>query len=163
MDPKKSDALAITSRYLIVSFAADEMKIVDTIAPIASYFTVPIRITGLYSFILSLRYVAEILDLDIAKELFENEYIIDVVKVLPPDIRPVVKDPKQKGKFRYVEVNKHYNSLINQNSLNLSMKDIARQKEADWFAKMKYNLDNDIDDELVEACIPEYKFGCNNF
>lgn len=156
LDPHKADALALTSRYLIVSFAADELKVVNTISPIQGYFTVPIRITGLYSFILSLRYVAEILDLDIAKELFEKEYIIDVIKVLPPDIRPVVKDPKQKGKFRYVEVNKHYNSLINQNNWNLSMKSIIKQREQDWFAKMRYNLDNGVEDELVEFCIPEY-------
>jgi DNA-directed RNA polymerase subunit beta' len=156
LDPKKADALAITSRYLIVSYTADDMKIVDTLAPIKDYFTVPIRITGLYSFILSLKYVAEILDLDIAKQLFENQYIINVVRVLPPDIRPVVKDPKKKGEFRYVEINKHYISLINQNNLNISSKDIARSKEVDWFKKMKYDLENNIDDELVDPMIPEY-------
>ncbi len=156
LDPRKADALAITSRYLIVSYAADELKVVDTIAPIGGYFTVPIRITGLYSFILSLRYVSEILGLDIAKKLFDDKYIIDMVQVLPPDIRPVVKDPKKKGEFRYVEINKHYISLINQNNLNLSTRDLARQKEADWFAKMRYNLDNNIDDELIDPIIPEY-------
>ena len=156
LDPRKADALAITSRYLIVSFTADDLKVVDTMAPIAGYFTVPIRITGLYSFILSLKYVAEILDLDIAKQLFEDQYIISVVQVLPPDIRPVVKDPKKKGEFRYVEINKHYISLINQNNLNLSSRDISRSKEKDWFDKMRYNLENNIDDELVDPIIPEY-------
>lgn len=156
LDPRKADALAITSRYLIVSYNADEMKVVDTLIPIENYFTVPIRITGLYSFILSLKYVAEILDLDIAKQLFQDQYIIDVVQVLPPDIRPVVKDPKKKGEFRYVEINKHYISLINQNNLNISSKDIARSKESDWFKKMKYDLENNIDDELVDPMIPEY-------
>jgi DNA-directed RNA polymerase beta' subunit len=156
LDPRKADALAITSRYLIVSFAADELKVVDNFTPISGYFTVPIRITGLYSFILSLKYVAEILDLPIAQQLFTDQYIIDVVKVLPPDIRPVVKDPKTKGEFRYVEINKHYISLINQNNLNISSKDIARQKEKDWFDKLRYNLENDIIDELVDPIIPEY-------
>lgn len=156
LDPRKADALAMTSRYLIVSFAADDLKVVDTMTPIAGYFTVPIRITGLYSFILSLRYVAEILNLDIAKKLFEDQYIISVVRVLPPDVRPVVKDPKKKGEYRYVEINKHYISLINQNNLNLSSRDIARSKEKDWFDKMRYNLENNIDDELVDPIIPEY-------
>ena len=36
------------------------------------------------------------------------------------------------------------------------MKNLARQKEADWFAKMRYNLDNNIDDELIDPIIPEY-------
>lgn len=156
LDPRKADALAVTSRYLIVSHAADELKVVDSITPSKGYFTVPIRITGLYSFILSLRYVAEILELPIAKQLFEDNYIIDVVKVLPPDIRPVVKDPKKKNEFRYVEINKHYISLINQNNLNLSSRDIARQKERDWFDKLRFNYDNNIEDELVDSIIPEY-------
>ena len=156
LDPKKADALAVTSRYLTVSYAADELKVVDLITPIPGWFTVPIRITGLYSFILSLRFVAEILDLDIAKELFEKKYIIDVVKVLPPDIRPVVKDPKKKGDIRYVPINKHYISLINQNNLNSVSKSVARTKEKDWFDKIKFNLENDIEDELVDSIIPEY-------
>ncbi len=156
LDTKKADALSATSRYLTVSHAADQLKIVDSFAPIANYFTVPIRITGLYSFILSLRYVAEILDLDIAKELFEKKYIIDIVKVLPPDIRPVVKDPKKKGEIRYVEINKHYTSLINQNNQNASTKEVARTKEKDWFDKLRYNLNNDIEEELIDSVIPEY-------
>lgn len=156
LDPRKADALAVTSRYLVVSHSADILKVVDSIAPIKDFFTVPIRITGLYSFILALRYVAEILNLDIAKKLFEEKYIIDVVKVLPPDIRPVVKDPKKKGEFRYVEVNKHYISLINQNNLNKLSNDIARTKEKDWFDKLRYNYENEIEDELVDSIIPEY-------
>ena len=156
LDPKKADALTLTSRYLVVSYSADDLKIVDTNNPIPGYFTVPIKITGIYSFILSLRFVAEILDLEIAKQLFKNEYIIDVVKVLPPDVRPVVKDPKKKGEYRYVEVNKHYISLINQNNLNISSKDIARSKENDWFAKLKFNLENSIEDELIDPIIPEF-------
>ena len=156
LDPRKADALAATSRYLSVSHAADALKVVDTMAPISNWFIVPIRITGLYSFILSLRYVAEILDLDIAKELFEKKYIIDVIKVLPPDIRPVVKDPKKKGEFRYVEINKHYISLINQNNQNIAVKDVARAKEKDWFDKLRFDLENEIEDELVDSIIPEY-------
>lgn len=156
LDPRKADALSITPRYLIVSFNADDLKVVDSIAPISGYFTVPIRITGLYSFILALKYVADILELDIAKQLFEDKYIINVVKVLPPDIRPVIKDPKKKDEFRYDEMNKHYISLINQNNLNLSSRDIARQKEADWFTKMRFNLENNIEDELMDSIIPEW-------
>jgi len=37
------------------------------------WYTIPIRITGLYSFILSLRFVAEVLNLDVAKETFRKE------------------------------------------------------------------------------------------
>jgi hypothetical protein len=67
-----------------------------------------------------------------------------------------VKDPKKKGEYRYVEINKHYISLINQNNLNLSSVDVARSKEKDWFTKMRYNLENNIEDELVEPIIPDY-------
>ncbi len=156
LDPRKADALAATSRYLAVSYSADSLKIVDTMSPIKNFFIVPIRITGLYSFILSLRYVAEILDLDIAKRLFREKYIINEIKVLPPEIRPIVKDPKKKNEYRYTEINKHYISLINQNNLNKVSKDIAREKERDWFKKLKYNFENQIDDELVDSIIPEY-------
>ncbi len=158
LDPKKADALTATSRYLSVAHSADCLKIVDNMNFSPGWFIVPIRITGLYSFILSLRYVAEILDLDIAKELFDNKYIINVIKVLPPDIRPVIRDPKKKSELRYVEINKHYISLINQNNQNKPIKDIARQKEHDWFEKLRYNLQNNIEDELVDVAIPEYDF-----
>jgi len=53
-------------------------------------------ILGLYSFILSLRFVAEVLGLDIAKELLKEIYN-RCCKILPPDIRPVVRDPKKIG------------------------------------------------------------------
>lgn len=163
LDPRKADALAATSRYLAVSTVTNELRVVDTFNKTKDSFIVPIRITGLYSFILSLRYVAEILNVDTAKELFEKEYIIRVVKVLPPDVRPVVKDPKKKGEFRYVEVNKHYVSLINQNNLNMSIKDVVKQKETDWFAKLKFNYEHDIDDELVDSIIPEYDRACARY
>lgn len=156
LDPKKADALAVTSRYLAVSLTADNLKIVDTMSPLLGYFVVPIRITGLYSFIFSLRYVAEILNLDIAKRLFEDQYIVDIIKVLPPDIRPVVKDPKKKGEYRYVEINDYYIGLINQNNLNAVSKYISKLKEKDWFDKMRYNLSNNIVDELVDPMIPEF-------
>lgn len=156
LDPKKADALAVTSRYLAITHTADTLKVVDTMNFVPGWFVVPIRITGLYSFILSLRFVAEVLGLDIAKELFEKKYIIDVVKILPPDIRPVVRDPKKRSELRYVEINKHYISLINQNNQNKPIKDIVRQKESDWFNKIRYNLENDIVDEIVDVAIPEY-------
>jgi DNA-directed RNA polymerase beta' subunit len=157
LDPKKADALAATSRYLSISLDGKILRIVDTLtsAP-TGFYVLPIRITGLYSFILSLKFVAEVFNLDVAKKLFEKKYIIDVVKVLPPDIRPVVRDPKKKGEFRYVKVNKHYISLINQNNLNMSSKDVARSKEQDWFEKIRFNIQNDIEDELIDPIIPEY-------
>jgi len=120
------------------------------------WFVVPIRITGLYSFILSLRFVAEILNSWHSKTIFEKDYITNVIKVLPPDIRPVVRDPKKKSELRYVEINKHYISLINQNNQNKPIKDIVRSKEHDWFEKLKYNRINQIEDELIDVAIPEY-------
>lgn len=157
LDPKKADALAATSRYLSINYPqADTLKIVNNMNNVSGWFIIPIRITGLYSFILSLKYVAEILGFDVAKELFEKKYIIDVVKVLPPDIRPVVRDPKNKSELRYVEINKHYISLINQNNQNKPIKDVARSKEHDWFERMRYNITNNVEDELVDVTIPEY-------
>jgi DNA-directed RNA polymerase subunit beta' len=157
LDPKKADALAATSRYLSISLDGKTLKVVNALspAPMGTY-VVPIRITGLYSFILSLRFLAEVFGLEVAKELFEKKYITDVIKVLPPDIRPVVRDPKNKKEFRYVKVNKHYISLINQNNLNKSSREIARQKEQDWFERIKYNIQNDVEDEIVDPIIPEY-------
>ncbi len=156
LDPKKADALAVTSRYLAVTQSGNDLKVVDTMVNAPGWYTIPIRITGLYSFILSLRFVAEVLNLDVAKELFEKNYITNVIKVLPPDVRPVVRDPKKKSELRYVEINKHYISLINQNNQNRPIKDIVRSKEHDWFEKLKYNDLNNIEDELVDVAIPEY-------
>jgi len=156
LDPKKSDALSITSRYLSIT-NTDDLKIISNNIPIPNHFIVPIKITGIYSFILALKYAANILNSYNAQQLFNNKYIINEVKVLPPDIRPVVKDPKKPNEFKYSEINKHYISLINQNNLNATTKEILKVKEEDWFAKLKYNAQhNIIDDELMDPIIPEY-------
>jgi len=156
LDPKKADASLNTRRYLSINNSATVLKIVDKIDNIEGWFIIPIRITGLYSFILSLKFAAEIFDIEVAKELFEKKYIIDVVKVLPPDLRPIMRDPKKRTELRYVEINKHYISLINQNNQNKAIKDIIKQKEYDWFEKIKYNITNNIEDEIIDVAIPEY-------
>ncbi|MDD4081835.1 MAG: hypothetical protein PHD05_00475 [Sphaerochaetaceae bacterium] len=158
LDPKKSDATSATVRYLSIT-PDDVLKIVSnyTTNPSSYQYIIPIRITGIYSFILALKYAAFELNSYNAQQLFDNKYIINEVKVLPPDIRPVVKDPKNPSEFKYSEINKHYISLINQNNLNAQSKEILKVKEEDWFSKLNYNLQNKIiDDELMDTIIIEY-------
>jgi len=155
LDPEKAEISASLTRYLAITPDGQRLFITDNFSDENNYI-VPLRITGLYSFILSLKYVANYLGLEVAKSLFTNNYIMEVIKVLPPDIRPIVKDPKKPDALRVTEVNKPYVQLLQLNKANEVVKQILPDKEADWLSQIHYNFKNQLDEEIVDQLIIEY-------
>ena len=160
LDPRKADALAVTSQYLAISSDGKKLKVVSSLTTQNNYYILPIRITGLYSFILSLKYVANYLKLEVAQDLFDKKYIMDIIKVLPPEVRPVVRDPKKPDAIRITEVNKPYTSLIHLNRSNANIKIVKEDQENEWLKTIHMNFKNQFEsgiiEEIVDQMVQEY-------
>lgn len=156
LDPEKAEVAASSARYLAITPNGQKLYISnDFVNAGKNDYIIPLRITGLYSFILSLKYISKYLGLEVAKNLFTNEYIIQVIKVLPPDIRPIIKDPKNPDVLRVTDVNKSYGQLLQLNKANEVMRSIIPDKEADWLSQIHYNFKNQLDEEIVDQLIIE--------
>jgi len=156
LNPRRADATAATSRFLALSGDTTKLKIVDSINKINGWYIIPLRITGIYSFILCLKYLADYMHIAVAQELFDKGYIMDTIKVLPPEVRPVIRDPNKPESFRYTEVNKPYISLVQLNKSNASTRSVKDDKEEDWLLRINKSMKEQLDDEIVEQMIQEY-------
>ena len=127
---------------------------------VANYYALPLRITGIYSFILALRFVAERLKLPVAKNLFENNYIIRQIKVIPPDVRPVMVKLTKPTEFIMTDVNKYYTSLISLTEHYKILKQTIPTDEEVWLDQLaetiKLQRSTGVYEEMVEAPIIEY-------
>lgn len=155
INPYRSDANQATQRYLALK-ASGEIRMVNSLEPIKNWYIIPLRITGIYSLILGFKYITYKLGLDIYRYLFDDKYIINEIKVLPPDVRPVMIDFNKKNEVRMAEINKEYTSLINQNKSNQLYKENIQVDEEDWLNKVHINFYNKIPEEIIEYAILEY-------
>lgn len=155
LDPIKTDVLIHTSRYLAISGDAKNLKIVNSLNT-KNMYVVPLRITGIYSLILALRYLSDTLNLEIVKDFFTNDIIMNEIKVLPPDVRPIMRDSTKPNTIRVTETNKPYVSLLQLNKANANIVEIKKEKEDEWLKRIHYSFKNQLDDELVDQLIQEY-------
>lgn len=162
LDPKKADVAVSLSRYLVIKNNNQELTLVNDYYEIVNNngkrngdIIIPLRITGLYSFIFALRFAAEKLNNVLAKSLFDNNYIMRILKVLPPDVRPIVRDPKNPNEWRVAEVNKYYVRILQLNNI-MGIRDILPDEEENWMKLIEYNITNQICDEIVDEMIIEY-------
>lgn len=119
LDPKQSDANAALNRFICVKNDKTSITLINDFSSVPDgYFIIPFRISGIFSLIFVLRYVAIELNVEVVKTAFDENYIIDEIDVLPPDSRPVFKDPKNPAVLRYENINKYYISLLNSNNRN---------------------------------------------
>ncbi len=119
LDPHQSDANAALSRYIIIDKNKSEISIIHSIDSCPpGHILIPFRIGGIFSLVYVLKFLADVIQVDFIKELFDNKYIIDEIDVLPPDVRPIFKDPQKPDVLRYEEVNKFYISILNSNKRN---------------------------------------------
>ncbi len=160
LNPIQSDANLSLKKYLAIDGNGEKVKIVDNIKE-PNYYVVPLRITGIYSFILVLKYLRnnflnQMPVVDTINEFFEKEYITNEIKVLPPEIRPVIPDPKNPKSFIVSEVNKHYTSLLQLNKANNLYASNIPVDEEYWLGMIDVNFRNQIHDEIVEFTIMDY-------
>ena len=155
LEPKFADANKSETRYLSVRKDGERLLIVNTLDTTNNYYTIPFRITGLYSFILALKYVANYLKLDIAKNIFDNEFIIEILRVIPPDLRMVKIDPERQ-EVRMPKINDYYTSILNLNKSHGALLINLADDEESWLEQINTNVKNSLwNQEIVEAAIME--------
>jgi DNA-directed RNA polymerase subunit beta' len=155
IEPKFADASKSESRYLAVQKDGEKLIIVNTLDNTNNYYTIPFRITGIYSFILALKYVAKYLNLDVAKNLFDKEYIVYILRVIPPDLRMARIDP-ERSEIRTPKINDFYTSILNLNKSHGALLVNLEADEESWLEQINTNVKNGLwNQEIVEAAIME--------
>jgi len=160
IDPIFSDSTRSEKLYLGLTPKGDNIKIIEDFHD-KKYYVIPLRITGIYSFVLCLKYIVnnfkgQISIADEISNLFDDNVISDVMMVLPPEIRPVVSDPKKPTTLRVTPVNKHYTSLLQLNKSFSMIKSNIEIDEENWLKMIDVNFREQLNEEIVELGIIEY-------
>lgn len=154
LEPKFADASKSEIRYLAVQQDGQKLFVFNQLHN-TNYYTIPFRITGIYSFIFVLKYIAKYWKLDIAQQLFDKQYIIDILRVIPPDLRMPKLDP-ERNEVRMPKVNDHYTSILNLNKSHNALISNLKVDEQIWMDQINTNIKNDLwDEEIVEAAVME--------
>ena len=156
LDPHRSDANAALSRYIVISQDKSDIGIIHSISDCPSDMViVPFRIGGIFSLIYVLKFINDAFHVESVKKLFDEKAIIDEIDVLPPDVRPVFKDPSKPDVLRYEEVNKFYISLLNSNKRNILFYPTITEEIQAWSAELLEKF-REKDFEELNANTVEY-------
>ena len=162
IDPIFVDSTTSDKKYLAISGSGEEVSIVDSFnTKNRSIYILPLRITGIYSLVLCLKYIINnfLDDIEIAKKikkLFDDNVISYEIKVIPPEIRPAIVDPKKKNTIRVTPINKHYTSLLQLNKSNNIIKSNIEIDEENWLEMININFREQNNEEIVDFGILEY-------
>jgi len=163
INPNRIDVNLDTQKYL--SFKTDQtsLKIVDSLIAEKNYYVIPFRITGIYSLYIALKFAAFQLKIQKAIYMFNENYFIDEIKVLPPNLRMFSID-NENNEVRSPLINKEYTSLLNSNSINMPLIEYVKLDEQDWMEQIKINLKNQIiDQDIFSSAITEYDTRASNY
>ncbi|MFW6242606.1 MAG: hypothetical protein ACOC2W_00445 [bacterium] len=153
--PTMAQASLARERYLGISKDVQTLKIFNDLTPENKFIKIPLRITGIYSFILCLKYLAVNLNLKVAQDLFTSGVISFYVKVLPPKIRPLAYI--NNNEIQITNINKAYSNLIRRNELNKPVLNNLPIDEEYWLGMIDVLVKDGIfDEEIVEHGILEY-------
>jgi len=156
IDPYKSDINSINTRYLAVSYDKSELKIVKQLNNSTGFLVIPFRITGIYSLYIVLKFCADHLKVPIAMEFINDEYFINILKVIPPNIRMFSID-QSKDKVRSPYINKLYTSVLNCNKINAPFASYLQDTEKQIIDKILTTVKMKIfDQDIIESEILEY-------
>ncbi len=159
LNPIRTDINITTSKYLGVHKDDESIRIFEN-RDNNSYIYLPLRITGIYSLLLGLKYIAEVFKFQKVMNLFTKQYIMSYIKVIPPGMRPISYDGSASSKkIQLSDINKLYISILNLNKVNEVLKENLILDEDDWFSRMNIYFDGDFenkDEEIVEHAIMEY-------
>jgi DNA-directed RNA polymerase subunit beta' len=154
LEPKFADASKNEIRYLAVQKDGQKLLMFNQLDN-PNFYTIPFRITGIYSFILVLRYLAEYWKLDLAQDLFDKKYIIDVLRITPPDLRMPKIDP-ERSEVRSPRVNDFYTSVLNLNKSHGAILSNLKIDEQLWMDQLNTNIKKELwDEEIVDAAVME--------
>ncbi len=160
LDPIVSDTNLSVERYISISPSGEKVDIVTEITHRTQYI-LPLRITGIYSFILGIKYlinnfIDQLPIVEKLQKLFDDKIIVYELKVLPPDIRPVFVDREKVNTVRVTEVNKHYTSILNLNKSNQLIQANIPADEELWLGMIDVNFRSQNQEQIIEYGIMEY-------
>ena len=156
LDPHQSDANAALNRFLAISSDRTEIRIIQGYDNCPEGMVlIPFKIGGIFSLIFALRFAAQIIQVPCVKKIFEDKCIIDEIDVLPPDVRPVFKDPSDPKVLRYEEVNRFYISIINSNNRNKLFYPTLIEEVRAWSLEIGEKL-TEKDFEVMDVNTIEY-------
>jgi DNA-directed RNA polymerase beta' subunit len=154
LEPKFADASKSETRYMAVQKDGQKLLIVNQLDN-SNFYTIPFRITGIYSFILVLKYLSKYWKLEIANQFFEKEYIIEILRIIPPELRMAKIDP-ERNEIRMPRVNDFYTSILNLNKSHGALLSNLKVDEQLWMDQINSNIKNNLwDEEIVEAAVME--------
>ena len=155
INPNRSEYNVNGKKYLALKFNSDVIKIVGSLTPISKHLIIPFRITGIYSLYLSLKFIADYLNNQKAKEICDL-FITNSLKVIPPNLRTYTFDYDKK-QTRSPPINKLYTSVLNLNKINIPLSEKLKQDELDWLEKIKIHLkDRIFDQDIVDSTLFYY-------
>jgi len=111
------DATKTNKCYLVLEKTGERLYISQNLN--SDDYVIPIRITGIQSFILSIEYLKQYIGYgipiieNIVKRIFKENWITDIVKVLPPSLRPLLIDKNSKELITG-DINSSYTRLLEQ-------------------------------------------------
>jgi DNA-directed RNA polymerase beta' subunit len=154
LEPKFADASKSETRYIAVQKDGQKLLIVNQLDN-PNFYTIPFRITGIYSFILTLKYLSKYWKLEIAKQLFDSGYVIETLLIIPPELRMAKIDP-ERNEVRMPRVNDFYTSILNLNKSHGALLSNLKVDEQLWMDQINSNIKNGLwKEEIVEAAVME--------
>jgi len=163
VNPIRLDVNLDTKRYLSVKDDYTTMKIVNSLKTKANYNVIPFRVVGIYSLYIALKFAATYLKVERAIDFFDDGYITDIVKVLPPNLRMYSLDT-EKDQVITPPINKAYTSLLNAKSMNVPILEYIKNDEKDWLEQIRISYENNIvDQEIFPTQLTEYDAKAANY
>lgn len=157
INPIYNDLISNSNFFLAISNNNTELKIIDEFTFSPNCIPIPLKITGIFSFILALQFGATYLKNKQALEFFCKNYFITDLKVLPPDVRPIIVDYTKANEIRVTEINNHYASLIRLNKTNNLYSENLEHDVIEWLNQMKeYFISKNEKKYLTDYTIQEY-------
>jgi DNA-directed RNA polymerase subunit beta' len=160
LNPLRADSLSLSNerRYIAISSDGNHLKMVNELVNKDNFFPIPFRITGIYSLILCLKYISDVLELPAGKKYYNKDLILNEIRVLPPSVRPVfINTSGNKNIIQTTELNKFYTSILQLNKSNSIFSTTIALDESDWLAKIHFMFQSQIlDQDLVESTILEF-------
>ena len=155
LDHTRSDLNITQTRYLGIDRSDLSIKIYDDNKDINIVY-LPLKIKGIYTLTLGLRYIAEVFGFPHVQELFDEQIIMSKIYVIPAGIRPISYDTKDSTKIQYTDVNKFYTSILNLNHANRMLIDTKGVEEDEIFEYMTQylsNPDSDSENKIIDHMI----------
>lgn len=156
INPTRADYLSSTTNYIAMKTDKSKIQIVHSLIPKSGFLVIPFRITGIYSLHLVLRFLKEYLNVPSAQEIFDKKYLVNDIKVLPPNLRLITYDAV-KREIRTPNINKYYTAILRLNKRNIVFSPNLALDEEDWLSQIVVNLKARIfDQDIVIPTVMEY-------